>query len=154
MFLLGTHKISLAMQEDKLGRPVSSYESWDSMRMMVPDLSQPQPQLPEYFGTAQEDGAKYLEAMIAFNPELDDPRSAEPNPRALVVSGGGFQHGRLKVMDKMTPRSPNLSLTRIKATLGPDDPAPPPRRRPSQIGYDVSFSHFHPFCDNTTSSVA
>src|SRR4051812_16177693 len=103
MFLLGTHKISLAMQEDKLGRPVSSYESWDSMRMMAPDLSQPLPQLPEYFGTAQEDGANYLEAMIAFNPELDDPRSVEPDPRALIVSGGGFQHGRLKVMDKMTP---------------------------------------------------
>ena len=154
MFLLGTHKISLAMQEDKLGRPVSSYESWDSMRMMAPDLSQPQPQLPEYFGTAQEDGAKYLEVMVALNPEVEDPRTAEPDERALLVSGGGLAHGRLKVMDKMIPRSPALNLARVKATLGADDPAPPPRRRPSQPGYNVSFSHFHPFSDNSTSSVA
>ena len=154
LFLLGTHNISLAMQEEKLGRPVADFESWDSMRMKKPDLSQPQPQLPEYFGTAQEDGAKYLEVMVALNPEVEDPRTAEPDERALVVSGGGLQHGRLRVMDKMTPRTPTLSLTRIKATLGADDPAPPPRRRPSQPGYDVSFSHFHPFSDNTTSSVA
>jgi len=117
MFLLGTHNISLAVQEEKLGRPASWYESWESMRMKKPDLSQPQPQLPEYFGTAQEDGAKYLEALVAFNPEVDDPRSADPDERALVVSGGGLQHGRLCVMDKMTPRTPTLSLTRIKATL-------------------------------------
>src|SRR3954469_14589396 len=129
-------------------------KAWDSMRMKKPDLSQPQPQLPEYFGTAQEDGAKYLEAMVGFNPELEDPRTAEPDERALVVSGGGLQHGRLKVMNKMIPRTPTLSLTRIKATLGADDPAPPPRRPPSTPGYDVSFSHFHPFSHNTTSSVA
>ena len=154
MFLLGTHNISLAMQEGKLGRPVSDYEAWDSMRMKAPDLSQPQPQLPEYFGTAQEDGAKYLEAVVGFNPEVDDPRAVDPDERALVVSGGGLQHGRLRVLDKVTPRTPTLSLTRIKATLTADDPAPPPRRRPSQPGYDVSFSHFHPLSDNTTSSVA
>ena len=56
--------------------------------MKKPDLSQPQPQLPEYFGTSQEDGARYLEAMVGFNPELEDPRTAEPDERALVVSGG------------------------------------------------------------------
>ena len=56
------------------------------MRMMAPDLSQPQPQLPEYFGTAQEDGAKYLEAMVGFNSELEDPRTAEPDESALLVS--------------------------------------------------------------------
>src|SRR3954470_14535406 len=106
MFVLGTHNISLPMQEEKLGRPVGDYESWDSMRMKTPDLSQPQPQLPEYFGTAQEDGAKYLEMLVAFNPEVDDPRSADPDERALVVSRGGLQHGRLRVMDKMTPRTP------------------------------------------------
>ena len=58
--------------------------------MKKPDLSQPQPQLPEYFGTAQEDGAKYLEAMVTFNPELEDPRTAEPDDKALVVSGEAF----------------------------------------------------------------
>ena len=120
--------------------------------MKKPDLSQPQPQLPEYFGTAQEDGAKYLEAVVGFNPEVDDPRVVDPDERALVVSGRGLQHGRLRVLDKVTPRTPTLSLTRIKATLTADDPAPPPRRRPSQPGYNVSFSHFHPLSDNTTSS--
>src|SRR3954466_4504954 len=124
------------------------------MRIKKIDLSQPQPQLPDYFGTAQEDGAAYLEAMIGFNPELEDPRTAEPDERALVVSGGGLQHGRLKGMDKMIPPPLPLSPTPVKATLGADDPAPPPRRRPSQPGYDVSFSHFHPFFDNTTSSVS
>src|SRR4051812_23977976 len=49
LFLLRTHNISLAMQKEKLGRPVGDFESWDSMRMKKPDLSQPQPQLPEYF---------------------------------------------------------------------------------------------------------
>ena len=92
--------------------------------------------------------------MVAFNSELEDPRTTEPDERALLVSGGGLAHDRLKVMDKMIPRSPALNLARVKATLGADDPAPPPRRRPSQPGYDVSFSHFHPFSDNTTSSVA
>jgi len=107
--------------------------------MKKPDLSQPQPQLPEYFGTAQEDGAKYLEAVVGFNPEVDDPRVVDPDERALVVSGGGLQHGRLRVLDKVTPRTPTLSLTRIKATLTADDPAPPPRRRPFQPGYDAAF---------------
>src|SRR3954470_18605199 len=88
MFLLGTQNISLEVREEKLGRPVGDFEAWDSMRMKKPDLSQPQPQLPEYFGTAREDGARYLDAMVGFNPKLEDPRTAEPDERALVVSGG------------------------------------------------------------------
>ena len=149
MFLLDTHNISLAMQEAKLGRPCSKFETWDSMRMKKPDLSQPQPQLPEYYGTAQEDGAEYLKALVGFNPEVDDPRGADPDERALVVSGRGLQHGRLRVLDRVTPCTPTLSLTRVKAILTVDDPAIPPPRRPSQPSYDVSFPHFHPLSDNT-----
>jgi len=150
MFLLDTHNISLAMQEAHLGRPVSSYEAWDSMRQKKPDLSQPQPSPAEYYGTAEKDGANYISAFSGFNPEVEDPRSADTDERALVVSGHGRQHGRLRVLDRVTPRTPALSLTRINATLTADDPAIPPPRRPSRPSYDVSFSHSHPLSDNSS----
>ncbi|KAI4985327.1 hypothetical protein ZWY2020_017957 [Hordeum vulgare] len=81
----------------------------------------------------------YLAAVVGFNPKVDDPRAVDPDERALVVSGGGLQHGRLRVLDKVTPRTATLSLTRIKATLNVDDPAPPPQRRPSRPCYDAAF---------------
>ena len=115
--------------------------------MKKPDLSEPQPSLPGFYGTTEVDGPVYLEVFSAFHPEVEDPRYEETDVRALVVAGRGREHGRLKVLDRVTPRTPALSLTRIKATLTADDPTIPPRRRPSQANADVSFSYFHPLSD-------
>lgn len=133
------------MQLTHLGRDVSYYEVWEIMKMKAPDLTQPQPQLPEFYGSAEEDGARYLSTFQGLNPEVDDPRSEETDPRALVVASGGFKHGRLKVLDKVTPRTSDLTLTRVKATLTADDPPIPPRRRSSHT--DVSSTPFHHLSD-------
>jgi hypothetical protein len=150
MFMIDTHNISFAMQERHLGRPVSPYASWEDMRMVAPDFSQPQPQLPVFYGTAGRDGPEYLKVMAEMNPHLEDVRGAmEVDERAAIVAGGGFQHGRARVLDKVIPRTPELTLTQVRATLTPDDPVPPPRHRPAATGHDVSFTHFHPLSGNT-----
>lgn len=147
VILLDTHNIFLSMQETHLERPCSDYEVWEMMKQKKPDMSQPQPSLPEFYGTAKEDGANYLEAFTGFHPEVEDPRAAETDERAVVVAGRGREHGRFKILDRVIPRTPALSLTRIKATLTADDPAIPPRR-PSRANDDVSFSHFHHISEN------
>ena len=151
--MLDTHNISFAMQERELERPVGPYYAWEDMRTITaPDLSQPQPQLPEFYGRAGVDGPEYLRVMGEMNPHLEDPRGdMEIDERAAIIAGGGREHGRTRVLDKVIPRAPELTLTRVKATLAPEDPQPPPRRRPAATGHDVSFTHFHPLSDNTTS---
>lgn len=140
MFLPGMRNISLAMQESITGnQPLTDMETWEKMRMKRPDLSQPQPSLPEYFGTAKEDKDNYCTAFLDYNPEVDDPMRQETDVRALVVGGHGRENGRFRCLNQVTPRTPELSLTRIKATLTADGPAVPPPRRLPRARADVSF---------------
>jgi hypothetical protein len=94
MFPLDTHNIYLAMQEVRLGVPLSEIEAWEKMKQKTPDLSQPQPSLPEYFGKAQENTSLYCEAFTSLHPEVDDPMSQETDEVALMLAGGGLPHGR------------------------------------------------------------
>jgi hypothetical protein len=147
MFMLDTDNISFAMQEHQLERPVGPYFAWEDMRTITaPDLSQPQPEPRRLYGRAGVDGPEYLKVMGEINPEVDDPRNAmEIDERAAIIAGGGREHGRTRVLDKVIPHAPELTLTRVRATLAPEDPRPPPRRRPTAApGHDVSFTHLFP----------
>lgn len=87
MFPHDTHNISLGMQEVRLGVPLSEMEAWEKMKQKTPDLSQPQPSLPEYFGKAQENKSLYCEAFTSLHPEVDDPTLVEKSPLVPVGEG-------------------------------------------------------------------
>ena len=117
-------------------------KAWANIKVKRPDLSKPQPSLPEYYGTAKNDLDRYCTAFTGFNPEVDNPLEHETDERALVVAGYGRPHGRYRCVDSVTPHTPELTLTRVKATLTVDGPAIPPPRRPSRARHDVSFLNF------------
>ena len=142
MFLLDTHNISLAMQEAVLGGPISEMAAWQKMKQKTPDLSQPQPSLPEYFGTAEEDMSLYCSTFQGLHPEVDDPIQEETDEVALMLAGCGQEHGRTRLLSGVYKSK--KTLTQIKATLTADSPPIAPPRRPRR---DVSFPHFHPLSD-------
>ncbi|XP_071680701.1 uncharacterized protein [Lolium perenne] len=127
---------------------MSDLEIYNKMRLKKPDLSQPQPSLPEYFGTYAEDVENYCEMVRHRHPEVDDPMSAEVDEESLVLSSGGLPHGRLAMLNKAVKHTLTTTFTRLKAGLTKDSPPLPPRRRArQQPAYDVSFPHFHPLSD-------
>ena len=134
------HNISLVMQEIRLGTPLSEMEAWQKMKLKTPDMSQPQPSLPEYFGNAEENARLYCEAFTTVHPEVDDPMSQQTDETALMLAGGGLQHGRPLCLTGLF--RPEKTFTQIKATL-PAGVAP--LARPRQPRQDVSFPQFYPF---------
>jgi hypothetical protein len=138
-----------AMQRAALGpeEEMSDLEIYNKMRLKKPDLSQPQPSLPEYFGTYAEDVENYCAMVRHRHPEVDDPMSAEVDEESLVLSSGGLPHGRLAMLNKAVKHTLTTTFTRLKAGLTKDSPPLPPRRRARQPAYDVSFPHFHPLSD-------
>ena len=90
------------------------------MKQNTIDLSQPQPSLPEYFGTSAEDLSLYCETMKGFHPEVDDPIQEETDETSVIVAGHGKQHGRLRILNSVL--RPTTSLTRIRATITSDSP--------------------------------
>ena len=122
------------MQEKKLGRPVTESYAWQHMKLKTPDLSEPQPSLPEYFGEAGEKLDKYCTVFKGFHPEVDDPLEEETDEVAVMVAGHGMEHGRTKILSSVI--CPTRSLTQIKSTLTADHP---PIAPPSQPHRDVSL---------------
>ena len=122
---------------------VTELLAWQHMRRKKPDLSKPQPSLPEYYGTAESDLSDYCNMVQTLHPEVDDPIRVETDDNSLVLAGHGRQHGRQRILEKV--RRPTATLTRLKATLPAGSPPIPPRRqpRPSTHG-DVRFCYIHP----------
>ncbi|KAK1628375.1 hypothetical protein QYE76_002690 [Lolium multiflorum] len=118
---------------------ISDLEIYNKMRLKKPDLSQPQPLLPEYFGTYAEDAENYCAMVRHRHPEVDDPMSAEVDEESLVLSSGGLPHGRLAMMNKAVKHKLTTTFTRLKAGLTKDSPPLPPRRRARQPAYDPDF---------------
>ena len=138
-----------AMQEAEAlpGEHIHDVMVYEKMRMKKPNLSEPQPSLPMYFGTAQEDIQNYCDMVKSRHPEVDDPKNVETDEESLVLSGHGLQHGRLKVLNKKVKHTLTTSFTRLKASLTGDSLPIPPRRQPRRSTYDVSFPHFHPLSE-------
>ncbi|KAK1621138.1 hypothetical protein QYE76_026655 [Lolium multiflorum] len=119
---------------------MSDLEIYNKMRLKKPDLSQPQPSLPEYFGTYAEDVENYCAMVRHRHPEVDDPMSAEVDEESLVLSSGGLPHGRLAMLNKAVKHTLTTTFTRLKAGLTKDSPPLPPRRRArQQPAYDPDF---------------
>ena len=115
------------------------------------DLSLPQPQLPVYYGNAEEHISDYCTLMKEKHPEVDFPLYVPTDDEVVLLSGHGLEHGRTKCLNPVIRPRLTTSFTRLKSTLTSDSPPIPPRRQPrrSTSTYDVSFPHSHPlsnFC--------
>lgn len=129
------------------GEVVHDATAYYHMRLRKPDLSEPQPSRPVFFGTAEEDITSYCTMVQARHPHVDDPLNMETDEESLLLSGHGLEHGRLKCLNKKVKPTLTTSFTRLKATHPADAPPIPPRRQPRRHGEDVSFPHFHPLYD-------
>ena len=142
VFLLDTHNASLAMQETDLGEPLTDMQVWEKMKMKKVDLSEPQPSLPQFFGSAKEHIATYVKTFQGINPEVENPLRVPTDPRAVVMAGHGWEHGCSCCLNAILPRTAELGLTRVKATLTADDPPIQPSRRSSRARLNVSYLNF------------
>lgn len=144
-----TFLFAMQVAEAQPGEVIHDLTVYNKMRMKKPDLSEPQPSLPVYFGTAQEDIQGYCDTVKSRHPEVDDPINAETDEESLVLSGHGLKHGRLKVLNTKVKHTLTTSFTRLKASLSKDSRPIPPRHQPrrSTSTYDVSFPPFHHISD-------
>ena len=145
IFLPDMHNTSLVMQEATTGRPHTPLQTWEDMKKKKKKTDPSKPQ--EYCGNAKDALDRYIAVAQDLAPEVDDPLAHDTDPRAQVLAGHGLEHGRFILLNAVTPRTPETSLTRVKATLTADDPPVMPRRQPSQPRPDVSISQFHPLSD-------
>jgi hypothetical protein len=146
MYLLDNRYISLAMQFCETGVMPTDMQVWLAMRLAPPDLSEPQPALPLYYGNTAEDFSSYSSTLQGFNPEVDDPVAVKVDETSVIVLGRGRQHGRYRILNAVI--QPTTTLTRVKATLTADCPSvPPPPPRTTTTRVDVSSSHFHHLSD-------
>ena len=143
ILLLDTHNISFPMQEAASGEQLSDMSTWKKMKQKKLDLSEPQPSLPKYYGTAETDLDAYCTTFSELYPEVDDPLEQETDETALILSGHGMEHGRPRVLSAVV--RPGRTLTQVKATIPAGTTIPPPRQ-PRQ-SRDVSLSHYHPLSD-------
>jgi hypothetical protein len=66
MYLLDNRYISLAMQFRETGVIPTDMQVWLAMRLAPPDLSEPQPALPLYYGKIVEDFSSYSNTLQGF----------------------------------------------------------------------------------------
>lgn len=137
----------MQVAEAQPGEVIHDVAVYEMMRRKKPNYSEPQPSLPVYFGTAQNDLGNYSTMVKARHPHVDDPIHAEIDEESLVLSGHGLQHGRLKILNKKVKPTLSTSFSRLKATYPADGPPIPPRGQPRRSAEDVSFSRFHHLYD-------
>ncbi|XP_071675702.1 uncharacterized protein [Lolium perenne] len=109
------------------------------MKLKQPDLSQPQPSLPEYYGFAEEELDKYCSVFKGLHPEVDDPIEQETDLTAIMVAGSGAEHGRTKLLSGVI--KPQRTLTQIRSTLtAGDPPVAPPRHRRTDAHFEAAYA--------------
>ncbi|KAM0855632.1 hypothetical protein ACQ4PT_049640 [Festuca glaucescens] len=126
----------MQVAEAQPGKEILDVQVYDKMRMKKPNLSKPQPSLPEYFGTYAEE---YCMMVKHRNPEVDDPMSAEIDEESLVLSSGGLRHGCLKMLNTKVKHTLTTTFMRLKAGLTKDSPPITPHRQPRRSTYDPDF---------------
>ncbi|KAK1653819.1 hypothetical protein QYE76_071624 [Lolium multiflorum] len=82
----GTHK------EGQAG--LGEMEAWEHMKLVTPGSSEPRPAPAKYFVKDKENKEKYCEEFTKLHPEVEDPMSELIDEVAMMVAGGGHQHGR------------------------------------------------------------
>jgi hypothetical protein len=146
MYLLNNRYISFAMQFRETSVMPTDMQVWLAMSLAPPDLREPQPSLPLFYGNTAEDFSLYLSTLQGFLLEVDDPAAVKVDETSMIVSGRGRQHGHYHILNAVI--QPTMTLMRAKATLTADCPSvppPPPRRTTTRV--DVSSSHFHHLSD-------
>ena len=139
-----TFLLAMQVAEASEGEVITDAQAYDRMRMKRPDLSQPQPSLPVFFGNSAESRQAYIDMVRARHPEVDDPMDLEIDQESLLLSSHGLEHGRTQYFNVAVRDSLSTTYTRVKATAAPDIPLPP-RRQPRRPSYDVSFHHLSYF---------
>ena len=99
------------MQEAQTEEPSTHLETWQKMKQKKPDLSQPQPSIPMYYGRAETDLSNYCTTFQGYHPEVDNPLREEVDENAIVLSGRGRPHGRNRLLEKVV--KPTSSYTRL-----------------------------------------
>ena len=134
----------MQVAEAREGEVIHDALVYEKMRMKKPDLTQPQPNWPEYFGNAKEGIVDYCNMVKARHPEVSGPLDVDTD-ESLLLSSHGLGHGRLNFMNAAVKHSLSTTYTRVKAVNTSDIPLPP-HRQPRQPTYDVSFYHLSYFC--------
>lgn len=119
--------------EAKPGQPLTEMAAWQKMKLKT-DLSKPQPSLPEYFGTVEEDLDQYCSVFKDIHPETEDPIQEEADETALMIAGHDREHGRNRIIGARPPT--HRTLTQIKATLTTYHP---PIERPQHPRRDLAL---------------
>jgi hypothetical protein len=104
------------------------------MKLKSPDMSKPQPSLPENFGDAGKKLDKYCTVFKGVHPEVDDQLEEENDEVAVIVAGHSMEHGRTKILSSVI--CPTRTLMQVKSTLTADHPLIAPLSQPRR---DVSF---------------
>ena len=135
------------MADAEPGEEITEMYAYDQFRLKARDLSLPQPQIPVYYGNAEEHIGNYCTMMKEMHPEVDFPLFEETDDEVVLLSGHGLEHGRTKCLNTVVRPRLTTSFTRLKSTLTEDSHPIPPRSQPrgSTSTSDVSFPHSHPF---------
>ena len=134
----------MQVAEVREGEVIHDALVYDKMRMKKPDLGEPQPSFPVYFGNAQEDMKNYCDMVQARHPEVEDPLNVETDEESLLLSSRWLGHGHLNFMNAAVKHSLSTTYTCVKAVNTSDTPIPP-RCQPRRPTYDVSFHHLSYF---------
>ena len=95
------------------GKEITDIMTYDSMRTSSSG---------EHFGTAKKDIESYCKTLTELFPEVDKPMEVETCEEALLLSGEGLPHGRLRCLNKKVKPTLTTSYTRLKAGLPKDSP--------------------------------
>ena len=96
-----------------------------------------------YYGTTSRDLEEYASEFKKLHGEDSEPLSQPLDETAVMISGTGKKHGRLRILDAVVEST--TTLTRIRATSTSDTLSFPPRPRrggSTQTCGDVSFFSF------------
>ena len=122
------------------GEEITEMYAYDQFRLKARDLSLPQPQLPVYYGNAEEHIGNYCTMMKEKYPEVDFPLEQETDDDVVLLAGHGLAHGRTKCLNPVIRPRLTTSFTRLKSTRSADSPPLPPRDRQRRTStHDVSF---------------
>ena len=99
--LLRAFLFAMQVAEAAPGTTITPIQAYDSMRTCSSG---------GHYGTAKEDIDSYCSTFTMLHPEVDRPMEMETCEEALLLSGEGLPHGRLRCLNKKV--KPTLKIGR------------------------------------------